>query len=96
MWRLSDDARTLSYVSIPDGEVTQLKLIGSSPGPTSYGVRFYGRLSSDSELHVTLIGTPVSRVSKIEYAATFKGPSGLNMYYGDATSQMARCFWRWK
>lgn len=96
MWQLSDDGRTLSYVSMPDGEVTQLKLIGSSPGATTYGVRFYGRISSQVEMHVTLIGSPLPRVSKIEYAATFKRPSGLTMYYGNATSQMERCFWRCK
>ena len=93
MWQLSDDARTLSWVP-PEGEAVPLRFVGSGAGPRSHGVRFYARLSSETEILVNLIGTPLGQISKIEYSVTFKRRSGETMQYGDAPPQMERCFWR--
>jgi hypothetical protein len=95
MWQLSDDGRTLSWVP-PDGEPVTLRFVGSGPGTRSHGVRFYARLSSETEILVNLIGTPLGRISKIEYSLTFKRRSGETMQYGDAPLQMQRCFWALK
>jgi hypothetical protein len=95
MWRLSDDGRTLSWVP-PEGEPVPLRFVGSGPGTRSHGVRFYARLSSETEILVNLIGAPLGRISKIEYSLTFKRRSGETMQYGDAPPQMQRCFWALK
>ena len=95
LWQLSDDARTLYWVPL-EGDPVPLKFVGSGGGTRSHGVRFYARLSGGAEILVNLIGSPLGRISKIEYSVTIKRHSGETMQYGDAPPQMERCFWKLK
>jgi hypothetical protein len=95
MWELSDDGRTLYWVPL-EGDPVPLRFVGSGAGPRSHAVRFYARLSSETEILVNLIGSPLGRISKVDYSLTFKRRSGENMQYGDAPPQMERCFWQLK